>query len=524
MKYSLDTLRRCGDKVKAAMKKTGKIAVTSIQRNRNKYILEWLAFHMAVGFNHFYIYCHKTTDGMQKTLLELSKKYPIEIFELEMDDYPQLIAYQHAWENFGDKVDWMAFIDGDEFLFPTKADSIQGALSVYEKKELSALGVYWKCYGSNGHVEDPQGLVIESYPRHSRDDFLPNRHIKSILRGGERVLHFRSHLFDTERGTFDELMRPISHGWMKEFAPSYEEFRINHYVVQSRQFYFEVKKGMGGADLQAGFVRGDAYFDEYDRNEESDGLCYKFIDMAKDKLAEFYSALSSYASSPNKMKQTPAHTVVNTDLLNLMPADVRRVVEVGCMHGAMARLCRELHPSVHYLGIDIDPEYARVAAQFCDETLGADIESLTESAFRALFPSDCWVFGDCLEHLRDPWRIMRMVRESIDPDGCVLICIPNAQHWSVQMRLATGQFRYEDSGLLDRTHLRWFTRATLLEMFAETGWRIEHGFSRQLPTQPPAGLLEGIQQTAMAAGADGGQAVDDAMAFQYLFRLRPDYN
>ena len=90
------------------MKKTGKIAVTSIQRNRNKYILEWLAFHMTVGFNHFYIYCHKTTDGMQKTLLELSKKYPIEIFELEMDDYPQLIAYQHAWENFGDKVDWMA--------------------------------------------------------------------------------------------------------------------------------------------------------------------------------------------------------------------------------------------------------------------------------------------------------------------------------------------------------------------------------------------------------------------------------
>lgn len=235
------------------------------------------------------------------------------------------------------------------------------------------------------------------------------------------------------------------------------------------------------------------------------------------------ATLSSKTTASKAIKQTPAHTIVNTDLLNLMPSGVRRIVEVGCMHGAMANACRDLHPSVHYFGIDIDPEYAQVAAQFCDQTLGIDIESMSENDFQTLFPSDCWIFGDCLEHLRDPWRIMRMVRKSIDPDGCTLICIPNAQHWSVQMRLATGQFHYEDSGLLDRTHLRWFTRTTLLEMFSETGWRIEHGFSRQLPTQPPPGLLEGIQATATAAGADGERTIADTLAFQYLFRLRPDY-
>lgn len=510
--------------MKPTTSQKGKIAITTIQRNRNKYILEWLAFHIAVGFNHFYIYCHKTTDGMQENLLHLSKKYPIEIFSLEMDDFPQLIAYQHAWENFGEKVDWMAFIDGDEFLFPTKADSIQSALSPYEKQELSALGVYWKCYGSNGHVEDPSGLILETHPRHSRNDFLPNRHIKSILRGGEKISQFRSHLFDTERGTFDELMRPISHGWMKDINPSYEALRINHYVVQSQQFYFKIKQKMGGADLQAGLIRSDEYFNEYDRNEESDNISLKFLDITKNKMDELSCFLSSCKSNGKSMKQTPAHTIVNQDLLNLIPPDVRRIVEVGCMHGAMAHAYRTLHPSVHYLGIDIDPEYAQVAAQFCNKTLSADIESMHGDDFQAFFPSDCWIFGDCLEHLRDPWRIMRMVRESIDSNGCMLICIPNAQHWSVQMRLATGQFHYEDSGLLDRTHLRWFTRTTLLEMFSETGWRIEQGFSRQLPTQPPSGLLEGIQATAMAAGADKEQAVADAMAFQYLFRLRPDYS
>ena len=89
------------------------------------------------------------------------------------------------------------------------------------------------------------------------------------------------------------------------------------------------------------------------------------------------------------------------------------------------------------------------------------------------------------------------------------------------MRLATGQFRYEDSGLLDRTHIRWFTRTTMIEMFTQAGWRIENGFSRQIPAQPPHGLLEGIRMTAEAAGADGEQAQEDAQTFQYLFRLRP---
>ncbi len=191
------------------------------------------------------------------------------------------------------------------------------------------------------------------------------------------------------------------------------------------------------------------------------------------------------------------------------------------MHGAMARAYREINPAVHYVGIDIDPDYAQVAAQYCDRALGADVESLPPEEFGSLFPSDCWIFGDCLEHLRDPWRIVRMVRESISPDGCMLVCLPNAQHWSVQMRLATGQFHYEDSGLLDRTHLRWFTRTTMISMFSQAGWKIEHGFGRHLPTQAPAALMDGISSIAEAAGSDRAQALADAQIFQFLFKLVP---
>lgn len=221
------------------------------------------------------------------------------------------------------------------------------------------------------------------------------------------------------------------------------------------------------------------------------------------------------------MKQTPAHSVVNRDLLGLMPAGARRVVEVGCMHGALATAYRQANPGTHYTGIDIDPDYAAVAAGVCDRALAGDIERMPTPEFESLFPSDCWVFGDCLEHLRDPWRIVKAIRERIDADGSLLTCIPNAQHWSVQMRLATGLFRYEDSGLLDRTHVRWFTRVTMIEMFQQAGWRIEAGLSRRIPQAAPALLMDGIRAIAQAGGADPDQAAEDASVFQYLFRLRP---
>lgn len=221
------------------------------------------------------------------------------------------------------------------------------------------------------------------------------------------------------------------------------------------------------------------------------------------------------------MKQTPAHNVVNRDLLALMPSGARHVVEVGCMQGALAAAYRSANPGTRYTGIDIDPDYAAAAAAHCDTALAGDIEKFEHEKFDVLFPSDCWVFGDCLEHLRDPWRLVRRIRERIAPEGCLVACIPNGQHWSVQMRLATGLFRYEDSGLLDRTHLRWFTRTTLLEMWRDAGWRVDTGVARRVSATPPAELMHGIRAIARAAGSDADQAAADAEVFQYLFRVVP---
>jgi trans-aconitate methyltransferase len=222
------------------------------------------------------------------------------------------------------------------------------------------------------------------------------------------------------------------------------------------------------------------------------------------------------------MKQTPPSDNYNVDLFKLLPPTVRRVVEVGSMHGAMARAVRQQYPSVHYTGIDIDPDYAAVSSAHCHRAFAGDVEKLDQAQWDSLFPSNCWIFGDCLEHLRDPWEILRKIRARIDNDGSVVTCIPNAQHWTVQARLATGLFRYEDSGLLDRTHIRWFTRITMLEMFAETGWRVEAGVSRAFPPLPPQEAhIDAIRRLAAAAGADPQQAAQDATVFQYVFRVVP---
>ncbi|WP_157269900.1 glycosyltransferase family 2 protein [Azohydromonas aeria] len=269
------------------------LGITSIQRNRGPWIVEWLAFHMLVGFNRFYIYAHKTDDGMTQTLLKLARHYPIAVHALDTDAQPQLAAYRHAWAQYGQAVDWMAFIDGDEFLFSPAQEQLAQALAPYQDQPLSALGAYWVCYGGNGHVEEPAGLVMQNYPRHSAPGFLPNRHVKSLVRGGERIDIQASHVFDTPRGTFDERLRPLRHGFVPELAPSCEVLRINHYAVQSWEFFKQTKQNMGAADGSPALVRPDSWYRQYDRNDCDDGVSHNFLIPLKLKVRELQAALAA---------------------------------------------------------------------------------------------------------------------------------------------------------------------------------------------------------------------------------------
>ena len=248
-----------------------KVGLVTIQKNRAPWVHEWLAFHHLVGFSKVYFYAHNCTDGTEQVINRLAGGYDIKAFSVKTaENQVQLKVYQHAYENFGHECDWLAFIDGDEFLFPTAAASIGEALAEYDHLKTSAIGAYWACFGSSGHVDEPAGLVIDNYRRRPPYSFEVNRHIKSLVRGRQASrVGPNSHMFITPWGTHDELMRPIDFGWTKH-EPSYTRFRINHYVCQSYQYFKQSKQASGAADAGAAYVRPDSWWTKHDLNDELD--------------------------------------------------------------------------------------------------------------------------------------------------------------------------------------------------------------------------------------------------------------
>lgn len=224
---------------------------------------------------------------------------------------------------------------------------------------------------------------------------------------------------------------------------------------------------------------------------------------------------------PMSEPQTPAHEAANPTLLRLIPSTAERLIEVGCSSGALARDFKKTHPQVHYRGIEIDPGYTELARRHCDEALTLDIQTAPPEFWQAQRDRDCWVFGDVLEHLANPWAILKQVRSVIPPNGSVVACIPNMQHWSIQARLSVGDLRYEDSGLLDRTHIRWFTRQTIGELFNQAGFTIVSGTPRIFAEPMRDRFMPIIRAMAQAAGADPRQAEADAAPLQYVVVAQP---
>lgn len=262
-----------------------RLGITTIQRDRAPWIKEWVAFHYLVGFRKFYIFLHKCSDDTEKILTDLKKKFDIKIFIVDSGlERPQLSSYQDSYVKFGDEVDWMAFIDADEFLFPASDTSIETALREFSGRKISALGVYWSCFGSSGHIQEPKGLIIENYKFKAREGYANNRHIKSIVHGGQgdSVKPGDPHIFRTPLGTYDENLRPVNSGWT-DYEPTYEKFRINHYVTQSRSFFLNFKCKVDPPDGAP--IRDESYWEEHDRNEVLDNSMDKFAEPLKNILA-----------------------------------------------------------------------------------------------------------------------------------------------------------------------------------------------------------------------------------------------
>lgn len=214
---------------------------------------------------------------------------------------------------------------------------------------------------------------------------------------------------------------------------------------------------------------------------------------------------------------------INADLLRLVPPDARVVLEVGCGTGALAEAYRRINPDVRYLGVEISPVAAHAAAEAgrVDQVFVGDAAMVepADLGLPEIEPNvDCLVFGDVLEHMLDPWAVLTRLGHWVRNGGQVLACIPNVQHYSVLVNLLRGKWEYQDEGLLDRTHLRFFTLDSMQELFARAGLKV---FDVQ-PRWWPDGSFDRFQQVMVpvltSLGIEPAAFATRTRAVQYVVR------
>jgi SAM-dependent methyltransferase len=148
------------------------------------------------------------------------------------------------------------------------------------------------------------------------------------------------------------------------------------------------------------------------------------------------------------------------EIATLLPLQCGRVLEIGCGSGATLGWLRQSRRASHTVGVEIVEAVANDAKSNVDEVYCADFERVELPARNADF--DVVLCLDVLEHMVDPWSAVdRLVTRYLKPGGVLIVSLPNVRHYSVVLPLFfRGRWDYEDAGLIDRTHLRFFTRRT----------------------------------------------------------------
>lgn len=159
------------------------------------------------------------------------------------------------------------------------------------------------------------------------------------------------------------------------------------------------------------------------------------------------------------------------ELIRHIQPGQNRILDVGCAEGLLGESLKQQGLASEVVGIELFPDAAKVAETRLDRVICGDIELMSYEALGSEPESfDYIICGDVLEHLRDPWTLLSWLVALLKKDGLLIVSVPNVRHWSVLFPLLfQGEWKYQSHGIMDQTHLRFFTKKSAVQMFMDSG-------------------------------------------------------
>jgi 2-polyprenyl-3-methyl-5-hydroxy-6-metoxy-1,4-benzoquinol methylase len=171
-----------------------------------------------------------------------------------------------------------------------------------------------------------------------------------------------------------------------------------------------------------------------------------------------------------EMKDYSYFQNIRHDIIKLVADGKNKVLEIGCGNGITLVSLKKLGKADFIAGVDIVDLGQK---EILDKFVLGDIEKIEKLPFEEKF-FDVIICADVLEHLVDPWKVVKNLKKFLKEDGVFIASIPNIRHYKVLFEVfVKGSFKYVDAGILDKTHLRFFCKKNMIEMFEEAGLKIE---------------------------------------------------
>ncbi len=253
------------------------LAMVLICKDEHDYLAEWLTYHFSLGVDHVILIDNGSRPPLAAWVRDWVDGGTVTVIvDTDCERGAQCRAYIRVLTRYGPSYRWMAFVDTDEFIVPKNGQTLPEFLSGYER--FGGLGIFWHCFGSNGHASR-QPSVLAAYTKRAADDFPSNNHVKSIVqprytwpvvRGDPHIfLHHHAHPCVDEAGVLIKTAR--------RWPRTSEKIQINHYITRSHEDFLQ-KLRRGGPNSRCGIPAN--YF------TENDALCNVVEDVEVLKVLE----------------------------------------------------------------------------------------------------------------------------------------------------------------------------------------------------------------------------------------------